>query len=89
MGGGRPYRFRASAEELAPYEEDWDAIEDHLGHRTAWFDKKELREIYSEAFAETLEAEASRLLGVENSTLQRMDRSSPRSRYVHNVARNQ
>jgi hypothetical protein len=26
----KPYRCRASAEELTPYEEDWDAVEDYL-----------------------------------------------------------
>jgi hypothetical protein len=25
----KPYRCRASAEELTPYEEDWDAVEDY------------------------------------------------------------
>jgi len=72
QGGGRPHRYRASAEELAPREEDWDAIEDHLGRQTAWFDKEELRETYGEEFVGALEAEASRLLGAENSTLRGM-----------------
>ena len=75
-GEGRPHRHRASASELAPLEEDWDAIEEHLlagsSSRTAWIISEELEEDYGEAFAEVLEAEASRLLGVENSTLQRM-----------------
>ena len=72
----RPYRYRASAEELSPHEEDWDAIEEHLlagsSSRTAWIVREELEEDYGEAFTEVLEAESSRLLGVENSTLQRM-----------------
>ncbi len=76
QGEGRPYRFRASAEELAPREEDWDAIEEHLGRRAtrrrSWFDKEELRETYGEGFVEALEAEASRLLGAHNSITRRM-----------------
>jgi len=75
-GGGRPHRYRASAEELAPREEDWDAVEEHIGRRAtrrrSWFDKEELRETHGEEFVEALEAEASRLLGVENSTLRGM-----------------
>jgi len=74
--GGRPYRYRASAEDLAPHEEDWDAVEEHLGRRAtrrrSWFDKEELRELYGEGFVGALEAEASRLLGAENSTLRGM-----------------
>ena len=71
-GGGRPYRYRASAEELAPREEDWDVVEKHLGHRTAWFERGELEEDYGEKFVEALDFEATRLLDVEGSTLQRM-----------------
>jgi hypothetical protein len=72
----KPWRYRASAEELAPHDEDWDAVEDHLrrqsARRTAWFDKGELREIYGDEFVEALEAEASRLLGAHNSITRRM-----------------
>ncbi|MEJ7843934.1 MAG: hypothetical protein WKF95_19405 [Rubrobacter sp.] len=75
-GEGRPYRYRASAEELAPHEEDWDAVEDHLrrrsARRTAWFDRGELAERYGEEFVEALDAEASRLLDVQNSITRRM-----------------
>ncbi len=71
-GGDQPYHFRASAGELAPREEDWDAVEEHLGRRTAWFERGELEEIYGEGVVEALDFETSRLLGVENSTLRRM-----------------
>ncbi len=72
QGEGRPYRYRASAEELAPHEEDWDAVEDHLERRTAWLDREELAQLYGEGFVEALDTEASRLLGVENSVTRRM-----------------
>jgi hypothetical protein len=71
-GEGRPYRYRASAEELVPREEDWDAVEDHLGRRTAWFERGELEESYGEEFVEALDFEASRLLGAHNSITRRM-----------------
>jgi hypothetical protein len=62
--------------ELAPYEEDWDALERHLlgdnATLTGWFDRQELAERYGEEFVEALDAEASRLLGVENSITRRM-----------------
>lgn len=73
---GRPYRYRASAEELAPLEENWDAVEGHLlagrSSRTAWFDREELEEVYSEEFVEALDTEAMRLLDVQNSVTRRM-----------------
>ncbi len=72
----RPRRYRPSAAELASHEDDWDAIEGHLlgsrVPRTGWFDRQDLAERYGEEFVETLAAEASRLLGVENSTIRRM-----------------
>ena len=75
-GKGRPDRYRASAEELAPREEDWDAVEEHLlgeGARwSTWFDRGELEKIYGEEFVEALDFEATRLLGVENSVTRRM-----------------
>jgi uncharacterized protein involved in type VI secretion and phage assembly len=45
---------------------------DPYPYRPAWFDRQELGERYGEEFVEALDAEASRLLGAENSTLQRM-----------------
>ena len=75
-GSPRPYRYRASAEELAPHEDDWDAVEEHLARhvapRTGWFERRELAERYGEGFVESLDAESSRLLGVENSITRRM-----------------
>jgi len=72
----RPYRYRSSAEELAPHMEDWGAIEDRLlgddATRTAWFDRQELAERYGEEFVEALDAEASRLLDVQNSITRHM-----------------
>ena len=72
----QPYRYRPPAEELAPYKEDWDAIEDHLlrgrARRTGWFERQELVERYGEGFVEALDTEASRLLEVEKSTIRRM-----------------
>ncbi len=72
----RPYRYRASAEELSPYEDDWGAVEEHLVRhatpRAGWFERRELAERYGEGFVEALDTEASRLLGVENSTLRCM-----------------
>ena len=72
----RPYRYLASAEELAPHEEDWDAVEEHLlrsrGSRTGWFERRDLAERYGERFVEALDAESSRLLNVENSITRRM-----------------
>lgn len=72
----RPYRYRPSAAELAPHEDDWGALERHLlnsrAPRTGWFDRGELEERYGEEFVGALDAEASRLLGVENSTIRRM-----------------
>ena len=68
--------YSLSAAELAPHEDDWNAIERHLLYphapRTGWFDREELEERYGEEFAEAVDAEASRLLGVENSTIRRM-----------------
>ena len=37
-----------------------------------WFDRQELTERYGEEFVEALDTEASRLLGVQNSTIVRM-----------------
>jgi len=72
----KPWRYRPSAEELAPYENNWDTIEDHLlgdrASRTGWFAREELEERYGEEFVEALDAEASRLLGAQNSTIRRM-----------------
>lgn len=71
-----PWRYRPSAEELAPHENDWDAIEEHLlGERTprkGWFAREELEERYGEEFVGALDAEAARLPEVENSTIRRM-----------------
>lgn len=72
----RHCRYRASAEELAPHEDGWGAVEDHLMRNaaalTGWFGRQELAELYGEEFVEAVDAEASRLLGVQNSTLRRM-----------------
>lgn len=74
--GSRPYRYGPSAEELAPHEDGWGAVEDHLmrnaAARTAWFDRQELAERYGEEFVEALDAEASRLLDVQNSITRHM-----------------
>lgn len=75
-GEPRPHRYRAPAEELAPHEEDWDAVEEHLvcraSPRAGWFERRELVDRYGEEFVEALDTEASRLLGVQNSTIVRM-----------------
>ncbi len=72
----RPWRYRASAAELAPYRDGWDPIEDHLlGERPSqrgWIVREELEERYGEEFVGALDAEASRLLGAHNSTIRRM-----------------
>ena len=71
-----PWRYRPSAEELAPYGNNWDVIEEHLldyrRPRTGWFAREELKERYGEKFVGALDAEASRLLGAHNSTIRRM-----------------
>jgi len=75
-GEPQPRRYRPTAEELDPYEDDWDLLERHLmrdrASRTGWFERRELAELYGEEFVEALDAEASRLLGVENSITRRM-----------------
>lgn len=75
-GEPRSWRYRPSAEELSSHEDGWDAIERRLldlrAPRTGWFNREELEEHYGEEFVEALAAEASRLLGVENSTLRRI-----------------
>ncbi len=72
-GGGQAYRYRATAEELAPREEDWDAVEEHplagRSSQTGRIIREELEEAYGEDFVEALDEEAARLLGAENSTL--------------------
>lgn len=72
----KPYRYRASAEELAPYEDGWDAVEDHLvgerPSRMGWFLREEIEERYGEGFVKALDAEASRLLRAQNSTIRKM-----------------
>lgn len=76
LDGPGSYRYRPSAEDLAPHEHDWGAIEEHLVGKstpqTRWFDREELAELYGEGFVEALDAEASRLLGVQNSTIVQM-----------------
>ncbi len=76
LGESRAWRYRPSAEELVPYENDWDAIEEYLlGERSSrkrWFSREELEERYGEEFLEALDAEAARLLGTQNSTIRRM-----------------
>ncbi len=73
---GHKHRYRASAGELAPYEEGWDAVEDHLlggaSPKTEWIVREELEERYGEEFVKALDAEAARLLGTQNSTIRRM-----------------
>lgn len=72
----RSYRYYASAADLAPYEDDWDAIEEHLlsqrASATGWFTREELAERYGEDFVDALDAEASRILGAQNSTTRAM-----------------
>lgn len=71
-----PWIYGPSAEELAPHEDDWGAVEDQLlrdrAPWTGWFEREDLAERYGEEFVEALAAEASRLLGAENSTIRRM-----------------
>ena len=73
--GGAEAARTATAPRLAswlPREEDRDAVEEHLGRRTAWFEREELEERYGEGFVEALDFEATRRLDVERSTLRRM-----------------
>jgi hypothetical protein len=76
LGENSPWIYGPSVEELSPYEDDWDAIEHHLLRDRApwagWFERQELAELYGEEFVTALNTEASRLLGVENSTIRRM-----------------
>ena len=68
--------YAPSARDLAPYEDGWDSIEEHLlgdrATRTGWFSREELEERYGGEFVGALDAEASRLLGAHNSTIRRM-----------------
>lgn len=71
------YRYRPAAEELVPYEDNWGLVEEHLlgnraPRRTGWFVREELEERYGEGFVDELDAEASRLLGTQNSTIRQM-----------------
>jgi hypothetical protein len=72
----RPWHYRVSVEQLAPYENNWDVIEDHLleesSSRTGWFTREELEERYGEEFVQALDAEALRLLAAQNSTIRKM-----------------
>ncbi|MBA2619378.1 MAG: hypothetical protein H0U91_14605 [Rubrobacter sp.] len=72
----RPHRYHAPGEELAPHADDWDSIEDHLLGKNepqrAWFDREDLRDRYGDGFVGTLDVEAARLLGVQNSITLRM-----------------
>ena len=72
----RPWRYRASAGELAPYHDGWDAVENRLlgehPSQRGWIVRQELEERYGEAFVEALDAEASRLMGAHNSAIRRM-----------------
>lgn len=71
-----PWRYGASAQELAPYENGWDLIEDHLlGERPSqrgWIVREELEERYGEEFVGALDAEATRLLEAHDTTFRRM-----------------
>jgi hypothetical protein len=74
--GPRLWRYRASAGELAPYRDGWDAVEDHLlGERPSqrgWIVREQLEERYGEEFVGALDTEVTRLLGAHNSTIHKM-----------------
>lgn len=71
------YRYRPAVEELVPYENNWGLVEEHLlgsraPRRKGWFTKEEIEERYGEEFVGAVDAEASRLLGTQNSTIRQM-----------------
>lgn len=67
LGRSERCRYRPLVEEIEPYRNRWDTLEDHLRHQGSqegWFDRED--------FVEELDAEAFRLLNAENSTLYEM-----------------
>lgn len=77
VDSGEPerWRYRPAVEEMEPYKNRWNLLEDHLRWnraRTGWILREELEARYGEDFAKAFDTETTRLLEATNSTIHQM-----------------